>query len=105
VLEPGQRSLVQDGQAPSSPARTNLTMALDWTGLFVFRSTPTRALAQRLREHYDVSITVAPALADEPITGTFDRERAVSEVLQTVARTLGAEVATENGAYRLVPAS
>jgi ferric-dicitrate binding protein FerR (iron transport regulator) len=105
VLEPGQRSRVQPGQAPSPPVSTDLTAALDWTGLFVFRSTPTRALAQRLSEHYDASITVAPALADEPITGTFDRERSVSEVLQTVARTLGAEVTMENGAYRLAPAS
>lgn len=105
VLEPGQHSRVQHGQGPSTPAGTDLTAALDWTGLFVFRSTPTRVLAQRLSDHYDASITVAPILADEPITGTFDRERSVSEVLRTVARTLGAEVTTENGAYRLVPAS
>lgn len=105
VLEPGQRSLVQHGQAPSSPASTDLTAALDWTGLFVFRSIPTRMLAQRLSEYYDASITVAPALADEPITGTFEREQSASEILQTIARTLGAEVTTENGSYRLVPTS
>jgi ferric-dicitrate binding protein FerR (iron transport regulator) len=105
VLEPGQRSFVQDGRPPSPPASTDLTSALDWTGLFVFRSTPTRALAQRLSNHHDVSIRVAPALTDEPVTGTFDREQSVSEVLQTVARTLGAEVETEDGSYRLVPAS
>jgi len=105
VLEPGQRSFVQDGQPPSPPASTDLTSALDWTGLFVFRSTPTRALARRLSNHHGVSIRVAPALTDEPVTGTFDREQSVSEVLQTVARTLGAEVETEDGSYRLVPAS
>lgn len=105
VLEPGQRSLVQHGRAPSPPVRTDLTAALDWTGLFVFRSTPTRALAQRLSEHYDTSITVAPALADEPVTGTFEREQSISEILQTIARTLGAEVITEEGDYRLVPSS
>lgn len=105
VLEPGQRSFVRRGQAPSPPMSTDLTSALDWTGLFVFRSTSTRMLAQRLSEHYDASITVAPALADELITGTFERERPVSEILQTIARTLGGEVTMENGAYRLVPAS
>jgi transmembrane sensor len=105
VLEPGQRSLVRGGQAPSPPVRTDLTTALDWTGLFVFRSTPTRALAQRLSEHYDVSISVAPALADEPVTGDFDRGQPVSEILHTIARTLGAEVITEDGAYRLAPTS
>lgn len=105
VLEPGQRSLVRRGQAPSAPVRTDLTTALDWTGLFVFRSTPTRVLAQRLSEHYDISIAVAPSFADEPITGTFERDQSASEILRAIARTLGAEVMTEDGTYRLVPAS
>jgi len=105
VLEPGERSTVQRGRSPSSPRPANLTKALDWTGLFVFRSVSTRAIAQRLSEHYDVSISVAPALADEPVTGTFEREQPVSQVLETVARTLGAEVETEKGTYRLEPTS
>ena len=66
---------------------------------------PTKTIAQRLGAHYDVSVTVAPALAEEPVTGTFEREQPVSQVLETIARTLGAEVRTENGTYRLVPGS
>jgi ferric-dicitrate binding protein FerR (iron transport regulator) len=58
-----------------------------------------------LEEHYDVSVSVAPALADEPVTGTFERAQPVSEVLQTIAQTLGAEVIDSEGSYRLVPAS
>jgi ferric-dicitrate binding protein FerR (iron transport regulator) len=105
VLSPGERSTVRHGQAPSAPQPADLTQALNWTGLFVFRSVPTRTIAQRLGAHYDVSVTVAPALAEEPVTGTFEREQPVSQVLETIARTLGAEVRTENGTYRLVPGS
>jgi ferric-dicitrate binding protein FerR (iron transport regulator) len=61
-------------------------------------------IAQRLSAYYDVSITVAPALADEPVTGDFERDQSVEQVLNTIARTLGAEVRTENGTYRLTPA-
>lgn len=104
VLEPGERSAVQRGQGPSSPTPVNLTAALDWTGLFVFRSVPVDTIARRLSQHYDVSITVAPALADEPVTGTFEREQPISQVLGALARTLGAEVRTEGDTYHLKPA-
>ncbi len=105
VLEPGERSIIQHGTSPSPSRPVDLTQALDWTGLFVFRSVSTQAIAQRLSEHYEVSIAVAPALAEEPVTGTFEREQPVSQVLETIARTLGAEVQTENGTYRLEPES
>jgi len=104
VLKPGERSTVRNGRAPSPPAPADLTTTLDWTGLFVFRSTPTRVIAQRLSAYYDVSITVAPALNDEPVTGDFERDQSVEQVLNTIARTLGAEVRAENGTYRLTPA-
>ncbi|MFB6271318.1 MAG: FecR domain-containing protein [Salinibacter sp.] len=104
VLQPGERSTVRRGTPPTPPSSTNLTAALDWTGLFVFRSTPMRTIAQRLSEHYGVSITVASGLADEPITGTFEREQSVSQILDTIARTLGGKVHAENGTYRIEPA-
>jgi ferric-dicitrate binding protein FerR (iron transport regulator) len=104
VLEPGQRSWVAKGDAPASPSPVDLTAALEWTGLFVFRSVPMDAVAQRLGQRYDVHITAAPALADEPITGTFEREQPVQQVLSALAATLGAEVQQqEKGHYRLVP--
>ena len=106
VLGPGERSLVRRGHAPSAPSSANLTTALAWSGLFVFRSAPLSTIAEQLRERYDVSIAVAPTLADEPVTGTFDRDQSVAQVLTTLARTLGAEVRTDGqDAYRLVPAS
>ncbi len=105
VLNPGERSTIRRGHAPSPPAPTDLTAALDWTGLFVFRSTPAQDIAQRLTDHYDASVAVAPALADEPITGTFDRNQSVSQVVETIARTLGADVDTKGDTYRLEPGS
>jgi hypothetical protein len=105
VLAPGERSTVRSGDAPTPPAPVDLTATLDWTGLFVFRAVPTRAIAERLRDHYGASISVAPALADEPVTGTFERNRSVEQVLSTIARTLGADVRTEGEAYRLEPGS
>ena len=105
VLAPGERSTVRSGDAPTSPAPVDLTATLDWTGLFVFRSAPTRVIAERLRDHYGVSISVAPALAEEPVTGTFERNRSVGQVLNTIARALGADVRKEGEAYRLEPGS
>jgi ferric-dicitrate binding protein FerR (iron transport regulator) len=105
VLEPGQRSWVAKGGAPASPEAVDLTGALEWTGLFIFRSTPLDTIADRLRRQYEVRITVAESLRDEPVTGTFEREQPVSEVLGALAATLGAEVQTKgDGRYRLVPA-
>jgi len=105
VLAPGERSMVRKGDAPTSPTPVDLTATLDWTGLFVFRAVPTSAIAEQLRDHYGVSITVAPALANEPVTGTFERGQPVEQVLNTIARTLGADVRREEDAYQLEPAS
>lgn len=104
VLESGERSLVRRAQPPSAPTPVDLTAALEWTGLFVFRSTSIKTVAQRLSRHHDVSITVAPTLADEAVTGTFEREQSISQVLDALALALGAEVQTQNGTYRLEPA-
>jgi ferric-dicitrate binding protein FerR (iron transport regulator) len=104
VLEPGQRSWVTAGTAPASPESVDLTRALEWTGLFVFRSLPINTIADRLSRRHDVQIAVAPSLSGEPVTGTFEREQPVEEVLGALAATLGAEVQTDaDGQYRLVP--
>mgnify|MGYP002338702395 CR=1 FL=1 len=103
TLAPGERSTVRNGHAPTPPQPVDLTAELEWTGLFVFRAVPTATIANRLSGHYGVPIEVAPALADEPVTGTFERQQSVDQVLGTIARTLGAEVRTDEGTYRLAP--
>lgn len=102
ALEPGQRSRVQRGQPPAAPRSVDLTTALEWTGLFVFRSTPVSTIAERLQSHYAADISVAPSLRDEPVSGTFERDQSLQEVLGTLAKALNAEVQMETeGQYRL----
>lgn len=103
VLTPGQKSWVARSEAPAAPTETDLTRALEWTGLFVFRSVPLASIADRLGRRYDVQIAVADALADEPITGTFEREQSVRQILDALAATLGAEVQRDGDRYRLRP--
>lgn len=105
VLAPGERSTVRKGGTPTPPLATDLNRTLEWTGLFVFRSTTTAAIAERLSAHYGVTVTVAPVLADASVTGTFERDQPVAQVLRTVARTLGADVRTEGDTYRIEPSS
>ncbi len=103
VLEPGQKSWVAKGAAPTAPTPADLTTALGWTGLFVFRSVPMKTIAERLSKHYDVSVEVAAPLAQESVTGTFAQEQSVDEVLDALAATLGADVTRVEGGYRLAP--
>ncbi len=105
VLQPGQASRVAQNALPTTPEAVDLTEALAWTGLLVFRDTPAEVIAARLGRSYDADVTVAPALAGERVTGTFEREQPLEEVLSVLAATLGARVdRPEAGAYRLVPA-
>jgi len=106
VVTGGQRSRVARNALPSTPTRANVSEALAWTNLFLFRATPARRIAERLSSFYDVTITVASPLANKKVTGTFEQNRPVREVLGVLATTLQAEVQPqEGGGYRLVPAA
>jgi ferric-dicitrate binding protein FerR (iron transport regulator) len=106
VLEPGQRSRVAANARPTTPEPIELTEALTWTGLFVFRATPLRTVAERLQAHYEVPVQVVPTLADERVTGTFEQEQPLTQVLRVLATTVDAEVRGDSKAgYILAPAS
>lgn len=106
VLEPGQASRVVEGRRPSPPEAVDLTQALEWTRLFLFRSTHVEDIAARLGRHYEVAIAVAPSLRGEAVTGTFEWEQPVDEILEALAATLDATVhETAEGTYHLVPRS
>jgi ferric-dicitrate binding protein FerR (iron transport regulator) len=105
VLEPGEHSQVVTGQGPTAPKPLDLTGALEWTGLFVFRSIPLDTIVERMNRQYDAQITVAEPLADEAVTGTFERNQPVEEVLGALGATLGAKLQKEgDNRYRIVPA-
>lgn len=102
ALSPGERSLIRQGRPPTPPAPVDLTSALDWSGLFVFRSLSVEEIARRLSDHYNVTITVASDLQEERVTGTFERDQPVDQVLETLATTLDAEVQREENTYQFV---
>jgi ferric-dicitrate binding protein FerR (iron transport regulator) len=105
TLQPGQASRVTSEGTPTAPASVDITDALDWTGLFIFRETPMATIAERLARHYQTSITVAPALANQAVTGTFEQQRALASILQTIAATLEARVERTDDGYRIQPGS
>lgn len=77
---------------------------LMWTGLFIFRDTPIDSVAVALESAYNVDIDVQDSLRDETLTGTFDRDQPVGEILTIVAAALGAdlELPDRQPVYRLV---
>lgn len=102
ALSPGERSLVRQGRPPTPPAPVDLTSALDWSGLFIFRSLSIEEIARRLSTHYDVAITVASDLQGERVTGTFEQDQPIDQVLETLATTLDAKVHREEDSYQFV---
>jgi transmembrane sensor len=101
-LEPGQRSRVIGVGAPAEPEVVDVSTAFDWSDRFYFRNTPLPRVAEQLSAHFRVSISVAPELASERITASFDRDRPVGEILRALARTLGAEVVQQGGGFQIV---
>jgi ferric-dicitrate binding protein FerR (iron transport regulator) len=103
TLAPGQASRVAAGQtSPALPRSVDLTGALDWTGLLVFRDTPAAAAARHLALHYNTPVVVEAPLASEPLTGTFEEDQPLPEVLDALAAALGARVEPVEDGYRLV---
>lgn len=105
TLAPGEWSRVLQGQAPAEPEPVNLAEELAWTGLLIFRETSAGEIAERLAAAYDVSISVDSALEEEPVTGTFEQEQPIEEILGALAATLGAEVERDGNGFRLAPVS
>ena len=104
VLEAGEMTRVVGSREPTAPVRVNLTDALSYTKLFVFRNESTYMIATKLSEHFDVPITVHPELAQETVTGAFEREWSLGYILETVARTLDGRVqGSQEEGYGLVP--
>lgn len=103
TLEPGTSSRVERDQPPTPPERVELNDALAWTGLFIFRQTPMEQIATQLEQAYEVTIDVDDTLTDATVTGTFERDQDVNEVLNAIAATLGVTVDQhDTDHYRIV---
>ena len=79
--------------------------ALEWTGLFLFRSTPLSDAVARLSRRYGVDIAVSPDLEAEGVSGTFAREQSLQQILDALATTLNAAVqGNDADGYTMAPA-
>ncbi|MDX1740343.1 MAG: DUF4974 domain-containing protein, partial [Rhodothermales bacterium] len=103
ILAPGQTCYVVGDEPPSEPEDVDLSEALAWANLFVFRATPVAEIAQALSEHFGVRVEVDGSLVSEEVTGTFERSRELSEILSVLARTLSARVVATPDGFQLVP--
>ena len=104
VLQPGQMSRVARNALPSTPTLVDLSEALDWTGLFLFRATPFSDAAARLSQRYGVTITLSPGLEAEGVNGTFAREQSLQPILNLLASTLNATVqGNDADGYTIAP--
>ena len=105
VLQPGQMSRVARNALPSTPTPVDLSEALEWTGLFLFRSTPLSDAVARLSRRYGVDIAVSPDLEAEGVSGTFAREQSLQQILDALATTLNAAVqGNDADGYTMAPA-
>ncbi|MEX1055120.1 MAG: FecR domain-containing protein, partial [Rhodothermales bacterium] len=104
MLQPGQMSRVARSALPTAPVDVDVSEQLAWTDLFIFTSTPLEDIVRQLNEHYRVTITYPHDLRQERVTGSFDRDLPLHEILSTVASALGATVRpAEGGGYDIVP--
>ncbi len=103
ALEPGQFSQVTRNAAPTPPEAVDIGNALEWTQLFLFRDTPVDRIADQLAQHYQTPVAVAPSLRDQAVTGTFEHEQPLPDVLNALAATLNARVVSAGDGYRLQP--
>lgn len=103
-LDAGLATRVANGGAPEVPHPFEPMVEMDWTGLFIFRNTPIDSVAATLSRSFDVRIEVDKPLSGRDLTGTFDREQGLDEILGVVAAAVGAELTVEEPGtrYRLL---
>lgn len=100
VLEPGQMSRVAENGRPTEPVDIDLHEYLGWTGLFVFKSATLAEIAERLSTHFETAIIVEEPLASERVTGTFEQDQPLRDILDVLASAVGANVRTHpTGGY------
>lgn len=103
TLTAGERSRATVGAPPSTPEHVDISQRLAWTGLLFFRETPMAVVVERLEARFGRPVRVAPALADERVSGTFNEDAALDEIVEALAATLGAQVQTEDDALKIQP--
>lgn len=102
ALQPGQMSRIAADGLPLEPVSVALPERLAWTGLFVFQSEPLYRIGQILTAHFDTALTIDAAIANERITGTFDHNQPLDEILSIIAEALGVDVVSADSGERMI---
>jgi len=100
-LAPGEQSQALRGAAPSSPSVVDVSRALAWSGLHVFRNTPLGDALAQLAERHGVALTTTEALRAQQVSGTFEATQPLAEILDSIALALGVHVERTEGGYRI----
>ena len=90
ILEPGQMTRISTGMAPTPPVDQNIAQALAWTGMLFFKATPMHEVAELLSTRFGVAVSFDTLLATESITGTFDPDETVEQIVGVLAIALDA---------------
>jgi len=89
VLQNGWGARVTDSGPPAEPFAIEHDRIMSWQqGGIYFRQTPLQDVFYELERHFDVSITVEPALNDMTFSGYFNRPDLL-QVLNTVCTSAG----------------
>jgi len=104
-LRPGQSSRILGTGTPSDPVNVDISNALSWTDLFIFRDTPLPQIVNTLSRELDVTIILSSELESETVTGTFSTDQTANEILDVIAAALGARVTYDKATitYTLLP--
>ena len=104
-LELNQTSTVVGSDAPSTPSIVDISSALSWTDLILFRAAPLETVATILSDKFQISISVDESISQLTFTNTFRPEQGIQEILNTVALASGVDVVAnpEAGGFVLQP--
>ncbi len=94
TLRRGDLARLDSSGTATLTANANLAPYVAWTeGSLAFDATPLRDVAATLAKWYDLDVVVTDnALAARRLTASFREDQAVSQVLDVIARSLGAHV-------------
>lgn len=102
VVDAGQVSSVESGDAPSAPRRTDVQKLINWMGrVLIFQDTPLPQATQEIERLYGIDARISGAsLKDRTVTATFENEN-LSTVITTLCRVVDAKCDVQDKVVRI----
>jgi transmembrane sensor len=102
VVDAGQVSLIDNGDAPSAPKAADVQKMINWMGrVLIFQDTPLQQAAQEIERLYRVDTRITDAsLKDRTVTATFENE-GLSTVMTTLCRVVDATCDLQDRVIRI----